>query len=373
MTAYSQQALPAGITLRAVSNGNGLTMNVLEAGDTSAPVVLLLHGFPEIAYSWRKIMPALAEAGYHAVAPDQRGYGLTTGWDDRYDGDLASFHIVNLVRDVMGLLHAMDVDRVHAVVGHDFGAWVAGASALMRPDLFPAVAWMSAPFAGPPALGAPSVEAAWEKMDADLASLPRPRKHYQRFYSLAEANADMWTCPQGVHDFLRAYFHFKSADWPGNQPYELAGRSAEDWADLPTYYIMDAGEGMAAQCAREMPTPEHIAQCAWLPDDDLRVYSSTYEATGFQGGLNWYRCKFVDAFVAEEQIFAGRTIDQPSAFISGASDWGIHQTPGAMDTMRTRACTDMRVFELIEGAGHWVQQEQPDQVAAALLSFLRGL
>lgn len=377
MTAYCSNALPSGIRMHAVDNGNGLTMNVLEAGSDArnAPCVLLLHGFPEIAYSWRRVMPALADAGYRVIAPDQRGYGLTTGWDDRYDGDLASFRMFNLVRDVLGLLAALNIDHVEAVVGHDFGSHVAGTATLLRPDIFRAVALMSAPFTGPPPppINAPGTKAAWAAMDAALAALPRPRKHYQRFYALPEANDDMWHCPQGVHDFLRAYFHFKSADWSGNQPHELAGRGAEAWAELPTYYIMDLASGMAATAAAEMPTPDVVARQSWLPDDELRVYSDAYAATGFQGGLNWYRCKFVDAFVAEEQLFAGRTLDVPAAFISGAQDWGVWQTPGALDTMLQRTCTDMRVVELIDGAGHWVQQERAERVCDMLTGFLRGL
>ena len=118
--------LPAGIRSRFLDGINGLRMHVLEAGFETAgrPCVLLLHGFPELAYSWRKVMPALAAAGFHVVAPDQRGYGRTTGWDGDYDGDLASFRLLNLVRDKLTLVGALGYRSV-AVVGHDFGAAVA--------------------------------------------------------------------------------------------------------------------------------------------------------------------------------------------------------------------------------------------------------
>ena len=204
---------------RIVAGVNGLDMRILEAGDPANPCVLLLHGFPELAYSWRHVMPVLARAGYFVVAPDQRGYGGTTGWDDRYDGDVDSFRLSNLVIDMLALLSALGIKQVRAVVGHDFGASVASTAALARPDVFPAVVLMSAPFGGPPGLR----PAGKDTVHADLLALPRPRKHYQWYYSTRSANAEMWAPPQGLHDFLRAYYHHKSADWPGNRPYALEG------------------------------------------------------------------------------------------------------------------------------------------------------
>src|SRR6516225_11662250 len=108
--------LPAGVRARVLRSINGLDIHLLEAGheQPGRPAVLLLHGFPELAYSWRKVMPALAAAGYHAIAPDQRGYGRTTGWDGRYDGDLDSFRLLNLVRDTLGLVSAFGYRHVDA-------------------------------------------------------------------------------------------------------------------------------------------------------------------------------------------------------------------------------------------------------------------
>src|SRR4030088_2641766 len=128
--------LPSGIRSRFVDDINGLRMQVLEAGfeTKGRPCVLLLHGFPELAYSWRKVMPALAAAGYHVIAPDQRGYGRTTGWDADYDGDLNSFRLLNLVRDALGLVSAFGYSSV-SVVGHDFGSPVAAWCTLLRPDV----------------------------------------------------------------------------------------------------------------------------------------------------------------------------------------------------------------------------------------------
>ncbi|HTT13258.1 MAG TPA: alpha/beta hydrolase [Burkholderiaceae bacterium] len=348
-------------------------MHVLEAGfeTPGRPCVLLLHGFPELAYSWRRVMPALAAAGFHVVAPDQRGYGRTTGSDTSYDGDVHAFGMLALVRDALGLLASLEIAAAHAVVGHDFGSLVAAWCALLRPDMFRSVVLMSAPFGGPPALrpGAPAGGAA--AIDRQLAALPRPRKHYQLYYSTRDANADMWRCPQGVHAFLRAYFHHKSADWQENRPFRLESWSAEELARMPTYYIMDRDRNMAQTVAPEMPGAAAIAGCRWLPDDALRVYSTEYERTGFQGGLQWYRAMADARTIAELQVFSGRTIDVPSMFIAGRSDWGVYQNPGAFEAMQATACTRMQACHLIEGAGHWVQQEQPEAVHQVLLAFLR--
>jgi pimeloyl-ACP methyl ester carboxylesterase len=369
--------LPPGIRSRFVDDTNGLRMHVLEAGfETSGrPCVLLLHGFPELSFSWRKVMPDLAEAGYHVIAPDQRGYGRTTGWDVNYDGDLESFRLLNLVRDALGLVFAFGHRSVAAVVGHDFGSSVAAWCALVRPDVFRSVVLMSAPFAGPPRLafdtaGKPATPKPEDPVHRELAALPRPRKHYQWYYSTREANADMHRAPQGVHDFLRAYYHHKSADWKENTPYPLQGWTAQELAKLPTYYVMDLARNMAQTVAQEMPAADAIAANTWLPERELVFYSTEYERTGFQGGLQWYRCGTSGAFTAELELFSGRSIDVPSCFISGKQDWGIYQRPGVFETMQTTACTRMLDCHLVDGAGHWVQQEQAAEVSRLLLQFL---
>jgi pimeloyl-ACP methyl ester carboxylesterase len=379
LTALPDIPLPPGIRSRFVENINGLRVHVLEAGFEAKGrrcLLLLLHGFPELAYSWRKVMPQLAQAGYHVIAPDQRGYGRTTGWDASYDGDLASFRLLNLVRDALGLVSAFGYTSVDAVVGHDFGSSVAAWCALVRPDVFRSVALMSAPFAGPPRLpfdtaDAPAKAKPDDPVHRELASLPRPRKHYQWYYSTREANADMHQAPQGVHDFLRAYYHHKSADWKDNAPYPLQSWSASELAKLPTYYVMDLGRNMAETVAAEMPSAEKIAANQWLPDRDLAFYSAEYARTGFQGGLQWYRCGTSGAFTAELETFSGRSIDVPSCFISGRQDWGTYQRHGVFEAMQSTACTNMLGVHLIDGAGHWVQQEQPAQVTRLLLQFLK--
>jgi pimeloyl-ACP methyl ester carboxylesterase len=379
-TALPEIPLPPGIRSRFVENINGLTMHVLEAGfeTRGRPCVLLLHGFPELAYSWRKVMPALAAAGYHVIAPDQRGYGRTTGWDAGYDGDLSRFRLMNLVRDALGLVFAFGYRSIDAVVGHDFGAIVAPWCALARPDVFRSVVLMSAPFTGTPPLPFDTVDAGpmakpADPIHRDLASLPRPRKHYQWYYSTREANADMHQAPQGLHDFLRAYYHHKSADWKGNAPFPLQAWSASELAKLPTYYVMDRDQTMAQTVAEEMPSAADVAANRWLPDHELKFYSDEYTRTGFQGGLQWYRCGTSGVNNPDLEIFSGRSIDVPSFFISGKQDWGIHQRAGAMEAMQSTACSNMLGCHLIDGAGHWVQQERPDEVNRLLLQFLHGV
>lgn len=369
--------LPPGIRSRFVENVNGLRMHLLEAGFESAdrPCLLLLHGFPELAFTWRNIMAPLAAAGFHVIAPDQRGYGRTTGWDANYDGDLRLFGMLNLATDALALVNALGRRTVAAVIGHDFGSPVAAWCALIRPDVFRSVVMMSSPFPGSPQLPFGTSDgcaraAPHADIHESLAALDPPRKHYQRYYSGRDADADMRHAPQGIHAFLRAYFHYKSADWPGNQPYRLAKFCAGELAKLPTYYVMEMDKGMAQTVAPHMPSATEIASCAWLTDKELAVYSGEFARTGFQGGLQWYRCDMNGLNAAQLSVFSGRTIDVRSCFISGKCDWGVYQKPGSLEVMQNRACTQMAGCHLVEDAGHWVQQEQPTPVTELLLRFL---
>ena len=354
--------LPPGIRSRQIDNGNGLNMHILEAGfeQPGRECVLLLHGFPELAYTWRKIMLPLAEAGYHVVAPDQRGYGLTEGSDTRYEGDISQYRLFNMVRDVLGLVFALGYKSVAAVVGRDIGSPVAATCALTRPDIFCSVALMSAPYPGVPGFRFDGVNSAAKaaKVHQDLAALTPPRRHYQRYLCMPDANAHMLACPQGMHDFLRAYYHMKSADWAGNTPVPLASASAAD---------------LATTVAAAMPSAREIAACDWLPDEELAVYSSVFADTGLQGGLQWYRALGSAENQAEMLLFAGKTITVPSCFMAGASDWGIYQSPGAFEAMQSRACSDMRSCDLVPGAGHWLELEKPQIVVEKLLGFLASL
>lgn len=371
--ASTDHLLPPGVRRRTLAGINGLNVSVLEAGyeQPGRPAVLLLHGFPDLAYSWRRTLLPLAAAGYHVIAPDQRGYGETTGWDD---GNVASFRTHNYARDALGVVEALGHRVVDAVVGHDFGSMIAAYCALVRPDVFRSLVMVSFPFDGPPAIPFDTADrpmpSPGPSLADQLAALPRPRQDSMAWFGTPGANRDMLDAPQGLHDFLRAYFHVKSADWPVNRPHPLATGSAEELATLPTYYIMDKGVGMAETVAGDMPSPAAIAANQWLPDAELAVYTDAFRRTGFQGGLNWFRCHIGDIGRGEIEFFAGRSIDVPSLFVSGVADWGTYRKPGALERMQRHTCSRMEGISLIEGAGHWVQQEQADRFNTVLLEFL---
>jgi pimeloyl-ACP methyl ester carboxylesterase len=380
---YGNGTLPSSIRSRSVANVNGLTVHVLETGYEvpGRPALLLLHGFPELAYSWRKVMLPLAAAGYYVIAPDQRGYGRTTGWDDSYDADPDPFRMLNMVRDAMGLVFALGYREVASVVGHDAGSPVAAWSALIRPDVFRSVTMMSSPFAGVPSLpfstanGAapPPAPLTDDEFDAELAKLSPPRKYYQNYQRTPGANDDMLHAPQGLHAFFRAYYHYKSADWEGNKPHPLKARTATEMAEIPTYYVMERDKGMAATVAPFMPSAAEIARRKWLTEEEVEVYATEYARTQFTGALQGYRVRRGSdpKSIAEMHTFSGRTIDVPAMFIGGKSDWGVYQTPGAAESMQKTACTRMVSFHLVDGAGHWVQQEQPEKVTELLIQFLQ--
>jgi len=374
--------LPTGIRARFIEGVNGLRLHILEAGHETKgrPLLLLLHGFPELAYSWRKVMAPLAAAGFHVIAPDQRGYGRTTGWSDAYDQDLRPFQMLSLARDALALTFALGYRQCAAVVGHDFGAAVASWCALARPDVFQRCCIMSAPFSGPPnlpfgtaegAAHAPEPSRAGDDIDTALGRLPRPRKHYQRYYATRPANDDMWRCPEGVAVFLRAYFHHKSADWTDNKPYRLKEWSADCLAEMPTYYVMERDQTMAETVRPHMPSAIEIARNRWMTAEEMQVFGEEYGRTGFQGGLNWYRARYEPHLNAELSFFSGKAIDVPSMFVAGRSDWGIYQVPGALEAMQSKAFSRMQDVHQVDGAGHWVQQEQPEAVAALLRDFLK--
>lgn len=379
---YGNETLPKEIRSRMIHGVNGLDVHALEAGyeGPGRRLVLLMHGFPDLAYGWRHLMPILADAGYHVVAPDQRGFGRTTGWVNGYDTSLEPFSIMNLTRDALAFVSALGYRRTAMLVGHDLGSPVAAYCSLARPDVFPAVVLMSAPFPGPPAFPfnvadseSTAVEPSNEgrKLAAALAALNPPREYYQQYLSTQKANADMWHPPQGLRAFLRAFFYVKSGDWPGNRPHPLKSRTATELAQMPTYYVMDLGKTMPQTVAPFMPTADEIAACEWLTESELGVYTEEYNRTGFQGALQAYRVFSDPKLNAELRLFSGKTIDVPSLFIGGKSDWGTHSAPGALDLMKTKATTRMGEIELIDGAGHWIQQEQPLRLSKLLLAFIK--
>jgi pimeloyl-ACP methyl ester carboxylesterase len=373
---YGRNTLPLGVRSRRVDTNSGVVLHILEAGfeRPGKPCVVLLHGFPELAYCWRNQLSHLARAGFHVVAPDLRGYGLSASRPVTFDDDLLPYSMLNRVGDVLGLIRALGYKRVATVVGHDWGGPTAQWCARLRPDVFLSVVSVSTPFLGNPALPLGTVESRGSQppevdIEKELAALPRPRKHYAWYYATKSANEDMWHAPQGVHDLLREYYYFKSADWAGNRPFPLKGWTASELAKMPTYYIMDLDKGVAATVSEYQPSSAYVAACKWMTDADLQVYSQQFQRTGFQGGLNYYRIDGVFSPESGLNAYSGKTIDVPACFIGGASEWAIYQSPGAFERMHTN-CTQLKGVHLVPGAGHSIVEEQPEAVNRLLINFL---
>lgn len=394
--------------------------------NSNPPLIVLLHGFPELAFSWRKIMCPLAELGFRVVAPDLRGFGRTIPLSDdegpypyTYASPLKPFRFSNLARDIVGLVLGLGYESVACIMGHDSGSVTAASCAVVRPDMFKSVILMSAPFMGTldvsstvpvfgnlqEALVASRAEIRREKkhpgimLDQLLASMQPPRMHYQHYFSLPLANKHMHEdlTHQQLHDFLRAYFHVKSAQWPPSDnnthnpsfsnPGPLRNFSLEEVERIPPYYVMPRGKSMPENVERFVPHGGDLARSQlWLPDEELAVYSREYGRTGFQGGLNRYRViqglgREVDIdgsisvaeeeFMSELTLFARKKIEVPAMFVAGEKDWGPCQYPGGLEAMRN-ACPHMEEKDIVfvRDAGHWVQQENPEELVEVLKEFL---
>ncbi|KAL9086818.1 MAG: hypothetical protein Q9165_006965 [Trypethelium subeluteriae] len=342
-----------------------------------------------MAFCWRKVILPIAAAGYYVVAMDQRGYGRTVGWDNSpYDKvDMRQFTITNLVRDYVILVNALGYHTVKCVVGHDFGAVPAAMGALMRGDMFTSCVIMSHPLNAPGPLpfntahssstSSAAGNQAHQTIDiqANLARLSPPRKHYKYDNATPYAAQQWLSPPQGLRTFLRGYIHLKSAAWPPNNPHPLGGWTAAALAEMPDYYIMPLHSTMAEVVSHHMsavPAADAHASEAWFSDEELDVYVQEWSRTGFQGGLNWYRSGTDPKLAADVALFAGKKIEVPSVFVSGARDWGNAQQPGALEAMEDgSSCSDFRGVRLVEGAGHWPQQEQPQRVVEEILRFLK--
>jgi pimeloyl-ACP methyl ester carboxylesterase len=308
---------------------NGVQLRVIEAGDPGAPVVVLTHGFPELAYSWRHQIPVLAEAGYRVLAPDQRGYGGSSRPDA-----IEAYDIHQLTADIVGLLD--DIGAQRAVwIGHDWGAPVAWHAPLLHPDRVSAVAGMSVPA-------------------LPRAQLP-PTQTFRKTF--------------GENFFYMLYFQE-----PGVADAELGGDPGRTIRRMMSGLRTSGDQNAALRMVAPGPEgfidriPEPDALPDWISQDEVDHYISEFSRTGFTGGLNWYRN--LDRNWETTADLADAKISVPCLFIGGTAD------PVLTFTRADRASEVVSGpyrQVMIDGAGHWLQQERPDEVNAALLDFLNGL
>jgi pimeloyl-ACP methyl ester carboxylesterase len=293
---------------------DGIELNVLDEGDGA--LVVLCHGFPELAFSWRRQVPALAAAGYRVLAPDMRGYGRSSAPQAIEDYD-----ILALCGDLCGLLDAYG-ERSAVFVGHDWGAIVVWQLAILHPERVLAVAGLSVPFV--PRARVPPLEIMRRVRGEDF--------YIVRFQEPGVADAEL------ARDVRRTLSRMLAPP---------RSRTTEFWADE---------EGAAPQ----LP--------AWITEEEFAVYVEAFERTGFTGGLNWYR-NFDRNWELTESV-ADRRVEQPAMFLTGELDVvrQFTSTDGMTDWV-----TDLRSNTVVPGAGHWVQQEEPEIVNGALLEFLGGL
>lgn len=375
----------------------GLNIFILEAGDPTKPLILLFHGYPELAYTWRKVLIPLASHGYHVVAPDSRGYGRTTGWDTSSYAhtNLSQFTQMQLVLDNIALMRALGHESAALVVGHDFGATAASGCALTRPDLFKAAVFISHVPTGSvklPTLGYDGTDAnlsatneehqpkSGAPRDPDihtsLARRERPLKHYQWYNSTPKAAKDWQEPRQGLRTFLRGYLHLKSHVWNRNNTNmgTLTGWTADQLARMPGYYIMPLDATMPQVVENDMQDEDISLTEAFVSDTDLDVYVQEFSRTGFQGMLNWYRSSTDPRNVNMQMaVFAGHKFQVPVTYIGGFTDWGNYQRPGALESLENGiTATDYRGTRILDGAGHWPQVEVPDELCDVIVNFLKG-
>ena len=309
---------------------NGIRLRVALAGE--GPLVVLVHGWPESWYSWRHQIPALAAAGYRVATPDVRGYGGS----DKPE-PIAAYAIQEMCADIAGLVTALGETRA-ILIGHDWGAPIVWNTALFHPERVSAVAGLSVPHTG---------------------RGPAPRiELFQRIYK------DRF--------FYQLYFQT-----PGVAEAEL---EADVRLSLRKIYYWASGEGIKAGPRVDKPANARLLDGlvdpdpfpAWLTPADLDYYVAEFRQSGFRGPLNRYRTATLD--FAQQAAVTDQRIEQPAAFIAGSLDPVLRFVPGVdlIELMRDRT-RDLRLLKLVDGAGHWVQQERPGEVNTALLEFLAGL
>jgi pimeloyl-ACP methyl ester carboxylesterase len=310
---------------------NGIKMHIAEQGQ--GPLVIMCHGFPELGYSWRHQLPALAEAGFHAVAPDQRGYGQTDCPEA-----IEAYNILQLVGDIVGLVHTLGEEKA-VIVGHDWGAPVAYNCALLRPDIFHALILLSVPYS-PRSWGSTRPTEAMKNMAGDnqfyIVYFQKPGRVEK------ELEAD-------VRETMVKTLYSLSGDPPPEKRWNFLFGKDQKFVD--TVYMPDT-------------LPE------WLTEKDIDVFTEGFKRTGFRGGVNWYRN--IDRNWELTPFLSGAKIHQPSLFIAGELDGVIVMSRAAFDNLES-AVPNLRQKILIPGAGHWVQQERPQEVNDALIDFLKAV
>lgn len=320
--------LPTGATSRIVEV-EGTRIHCVEAGD--GPLVLLVHGFPESWYSWRHQIPALAQAGYRTVALDVRGYGRSSK-----PREIDEYRMLRLVADNVSLVRELG-ESTATIIGHDWGAPIAWNSALLRPDVFTAVGGLSVPFT-PPSPVRPL--AAMRAMAGD------EEFYIEYFQEPGRAEAEI---EEDVRGWLRGFLFTASGDAPPPDP------------AVGTVATLSPGAQMKDRFAHADELP------AWLSEADLDFYAAEFERSGFSGGLNRYRN--VDRDWADLAAWRGAAIQQPSLFVGGDRDgptvWGATAIAAFAQTL-----PGLHASIILEGCGHWTQQERPNEVNAALVDFL---
>jgi epoxide hydrolase A/B len=323
------------VTHRTVET-NGIRMHVAEAG--SGPLVVLCHGFPESWYSWRHQLPALAAAGFHAVAPDMRGYGQT----DR-PAEIERYTLLHLVGDMVGLLDALGAESA-VIAGHDWGAPVAWHAALLRPDRFHAVIGLSVPF-----------RPRGQARPTSLMPTTGDALFYQLYFQepgVAESELE-----RDVARTLRTVLYSASGDGPRG---EVGGTAAGAVGMVPR----------TGGFLSRMVDPASLPP--WLDAADVEFYAGEFARTGFRGGLNWYRN--IDRNWELLAPFAGARVTVPALYVAGDRDLVVAFR--GMDQLLpnlARFAAQLRGTIMLPGCGHWTQQERPAEVNAAMLDFLRRL
>ncbi|KAF2171511.1 hypothetical protein M409DRAFT_50941 [Zasmidium cellare ATCC 36951] len=398
-TTYPPLPLPSGVTASYVdtTNTSGLVFHYLSAGctpsNTTKPLVLILHGYPEIAYGFKDLLVPIAKQGYCVVASDQRGYGRTTGWDTRPWAyvDLTQWKFENLVRDLVAFVWALGYKEVRSVIGHDFGTIPAGWAALTRPDIFQSVLHMSVPFVPPqqPPFHLPTTPSppstlsvpdwTYAGVESALEHLTPPRRNYQWYNSQPSAAHDFLTptaLNNSLHAFFRIEWFIKSpaylAQFP--PPHPLPSSDPSDLAQVPYFYIMLANQSVSQTLATLNYGQNASVSKTWFPDADVDVYVQEFSRTGFQGALNYYRVLTSPPgpLTNDGLLWAGRKITVPTFFLGGKYDWQTYIVRGALEGYNVTS-TDFRGSVLLNGSGHWPYIEQTGETVRYINKFLEEL